>query len=66
MFERARGLIPSIDSGEYALVQSNQLAPPWNMRGVIKGTLGGWKTEIDRRRGHNGFVLYDRKLATNN
>jgi len=65
-YKRSNGLFFSIDNGEYALVQSSHMAPPWNIRGVYKGTIGGWKMEIDRRRGgRNGFVIYNGDTSKN-
>ena len=39
-YQRSKGLFPSIDSGDYALVQSSRLAPPWNMRGIYSSSTG--------------------------
>lgn len=65
MYQRSKGLFPSIDCGDYALVQTFYIAPPWNIRGVLKGTVGGWRMEIERWRRTDGFVIYDRNAGKN-
>lgn len=62
-YDRSRGLFTSIESGNYALVQSHHFSKPWTMKEVVRGTLGGWYMELNRRLGRNGFAFYDEQAG---
>lgn len=58
VYNREQGLFSAIESGDSALVQKKHTRPPWTAREVIRGTIGGWRMEYDRRKGKNGFSTY--------
>ncbi len=59
-YNRSVGLFQSIQAGEYAILERQYRRPPSTRREEILGTLGGWKMEVERRFGINGFVIYDK------
>lgn len=57
-YPRQQGLFAALDSGNFAVVQRKDIRPPWTLREVIFGTFGGWKMEVNRRLGRNGFAIH--------